>query len=119
MIKRLADKVFFFASCVALMFAALSSTAHNNEATGKTIVLFSKANKGKINVQVKGGAHEKIQLYLFNPGGQLVHKTESKARRMITLHDVERGQYLYQCFENDVELKSGNLLVYKNRIDYD
>ncbi len=112
-------KIFFLASCLALMFGALSSTAHINEAAGKTIVLFSKANKGKINVQIKGRVHKKIQLFLFNPGGQLMHKTETKASNMITLHDVERGQYLYQCFENDVELKSGNLLVYKNRIDYD
>lgn len=112
-------KIFFLASCLALILIALSSTAYSSEAAGKTIVLFSKANKGKINVQIKGRTHKKIQLYLFDAGGQLVQKTESQARNIITLYDVERGQYLYQCFENDVELKSGNLLVQKNRIDYD
>lgn len=104
---------------MALILIALSSTAYSNETAGKTVVLFSKANKGKINVQIKGPSHKKIQLYIFDAGGQLVHKTESNASKLITLYDVERGQYLYQCFENDVELKSGNLSVYKNRIDYD
>ena len=119
MIKRWTFNVFLLASCIALLSVALGFTAHSNEKAGKTQVLFSKADNGEINVQIKGGTHQKIQLYLFNASGQLVHTIESKPSNQIILHDVEHGQYLYQCFENDVELKSGNLLVYKNKIDYD
>ncbi len=119
MIKKLVFKIFFLACSLTLILLTLSSTAYSSETASKTIIMFFKANKGKINVQIKGPARKNIQLYLFDTGGQLVRKTEGKASNIITLHNIESGQYLYQCFENDVELKSGNLLVFKNKIDYD
>ena len=115
MIRKVLSKTLVGLSCVALMSAA----ANSNHTVTKTVVLFSKANKGKINVHIKGKAYKKVALYLFNSGGQLVQQTESTNKSTITLQELPHGQYLYQCFENDVQLKSGNLSVYKNSIDYD
>jgi hypothetical protein len=35
------------------------------------------------------------------------------------LQGINEGQYLYQCFEKDIELKSGKLMVNQNNITYD
>ena len=117
--NHLMQKTILLAASMALMMFVFTSTANESRATRKTVVLFSKANNGKINVQIKGNTHRNVALYLFDPGGRLVQKTESNTRNIITLQRLERGQYLYQCFKNDVQLKSGNLYINKNSINYD
>ncbi|MBC7866546.1 MAG: T9SS type A sorting domain-containing protein [Gloeobacteraceae cyanobacterium ES-bin-316] len=113
-------KGFAFLASTMMLFAFHNSNAiGTSSGIGKTRIYFSKATKGKIIVQIKTTDNKDVELYLFNAGGELVQKKETNTGDIITLHGVKQGHYLYQCFEKDIQLKSGKLMVNKNSIDYD
>lgn len=104
-------------ACITLVMLVLSTKASSSK-EGKRIVSFSKTNTGKINVHIKGNRTQQVELFLFNTDGKLVHKTQSSRQVTLTLPQLQHGLYLYQCFDEDVQLSSGNLVVQKNSIDF-
>jgi len=109
----------FFAG-MFLLFCYNHTTALTiNNRYKKTLIHFSKASNGKINVQVITEQTKKVALYLFNTDGDLVKKLDTDTKQIYVVSGINEGQYLYQCFENDTQLKSGKLIVKPNDISYD
>lgn len=116
MVLPIVKRLSIVLACIALVMLVLSTKASSSK-EGKKIVSFSKTTRG-INVHIKGSRTHSVELYLFNTDGKLVHKTKSKRQAIITLPQLKNGLYLYQCFDEDVQLTSGNLVVQKNSIDF-
>jgi hypothetical protein len=107
-------------SCIALVMFFFQSEAMNTGTNIATIeVLFTQTETGDINVQVNAPGEKKVQLYLFTASGEFVKKLETATKTVCALKGIGRGQYLYQCFEKDLQLKSGKLLVSENNLKYD
>ena len=109
-----------FLSCVALvMFFFKSKAMDTGGNMVATEVLFTQSESGDISVQVNAPGDKTVQLYLFTAAGEFVNKLETTTKTICTLKGIGRGQYLYQCFEKDLQLKSGKLLVSENNLKYD
>lgn len=104
---------------VVLVCSYFKSTAINSNHRAKTQIHFSKAANGKINVQVITEQSKKVALYLFSANGELIKKLDTNTKWVNQVSGINDGQYLYQCFENDTQLKSGKLIVEPNDISYD
>ena len=113
--------IVLFAFALLILFFYKSKAADNNSSYsyGKTMIFFSQTSKGNINVQVKALKTKNVELYIFNTSGELVHKLVTDTKSINTLQGMHKGQYLYQCFEKDIELKSGKLNINQNNINYD
>ena len=109
----------FLACAILLLFFTKSRANSINNSYGNTIIYFSQAAKGNINVQIKADKIKNVELYIFTAGGELVEKLETDTKSIHTLLRVEKGEYLYQCFEKDNQLKIGKLNVNKNSLNYD
>ncbi len=107
------------ACIMLLMFFYKAKATKSNNLFAKTTIYFSKAPEEKINVKIITAQPRKVQLYLFSAGGDLVKKLETDTKQVQTLNGIKKGQYLYQCFEKDIQLKSGKLIVNQNSISYD
>lgn len=109
-----------FLVCMLLLMFFYNTKAINTENKfAKTTIYFSKASKGKIKVQIITAKPKQVELYLFNAGGELIKKLETDTKQISLLQGIHEGQYLYQCFEKDIELISGKLMVNQNNITYD
>jgi hypothetical protein len=108
----------FFAG-IFLMCCYFNSTALNSIHRNKTLIHFSKSINGKINVQVITEQPKKVALYLFSAQGELIKKLDTNTKLVNEVSGINEGQYLYQCFENDTQLKSGKLIVKSNDISYE
>lgn len=109
-----------FFTCVTLvMFFLTSNAMDSGSKIAATEVLFTQSATGEINVQVNTAVNKKVQLYLFTASGEFVKKLETSTKIVCPLKGITSGQYLYQCFEKDLQLKSGKLLVSKNNLKYD
>lgn len=109
-----------FFTGIFLLFCCYHTTALNiNNRYAKTLIHFSKASKGKINVQVTTAHSKIVVLYLFTADGKLVKKMDTDTKTTYVVSGILEGQYLYQCFKNDTQLKSGKLIVKPNDISYD
>jgi hypothetical protein len=117
--KILYKGIAFFVCMLLLMFFYNTKAINTGNRFAKTTIYFSKASKGKINVQIITAKTKKVELYLFNAGGELIKKLETDTKQISLLQGINEGQYLYQCFEKDIELKSGKLMVNQNNITYD
>lgn len=82
------------------------------------MIHFSKSVNGKINVEVITDQPKKVALYLFSAHGELIKKLDTNTKLVNEVSGINEGQYLYQCFENDTQLKSGKLMVKSNNISY-
>jgi len=91
---------------------------YNNSPAGKTITYFSKTTNGKINVQIKAVRNSNVEFYLFDFAGELTEKKIIETKSILTLSEIKKGEYLYQCFEKDIQLTSGKLSINQNRIIY-
>lgn len=109
-----------FVTCILLLMFFLNSNAMDNGTNpAATQVLFTQSKTGDITFQVNALADKKVQLYLFRASGEFVKKLETTTKTICPLKGIGRGQYLYQCFEKDLQLKSGKLLVSENNLKYD
>lgn len=118
-LQEIMIKCFAIFSCMMLLILFTSNASNNRSSVGKTMIYFSKTNKGKMNVQIKTALNKNVELYFFNSSGELVKKIETETKNVITVQSFEKGQYLYQCFEKDTQLKSGKLIVNQHSINYD
>jgi hypothetical protein len=84
----------------------------------KTVVLFSKNDDGNINILIKTPVEKKVEFYLFKASGELVKKINTRSKINNTINKLSDGQYLYQCFEKDLQLISGTLTVNAENMIY-
>ena len=52
-----------------------------------------------------------MKLFIFTPDGILINGVAVAANEIITVKSLEKGLYLYECFDKDERMKSGRLLI--------
>jgi hypothetical protein len=65
----------------------------------------------ELKVFIKADAKKIMQLYFFSVDGKLVKKISVNARQETIVNDLQKGMYLYECFDNDLKLQSGKLVL--------
>ena len=80
--------------------------------TFKVAINFSHDTKNKeMRITVKANTIANLQLFLFSPEGVLIKEVEVSSLKATTIKSLDRGYYLYECFNKDARMKSGSLII--------
>jgi hypothetical protein len=85
----------------------------------KTEVYFSRHHTGNVLVEIKAIENKNTAVYIFDAEGALVQRMDAAAKKIDNVLALPNGQYFYQCFNKDAQLKTGKLFVNQNNISYD
>ena len=86
----------------------LPKTLHTNT---KAIISFKQnAAENNVVIRFKCNSTAPAQLFIFTADGILI-KEVTIATPKVTITGLQRGYYLYECFNNDERINSGNLTV--------
>ncbi|MEX0636371.1 MAG: hypothetical protein WD135_06360 [Ferruginibacter sp.] len=98
---------------------AIAGNTDDIKKVSKTAIHFSRHHTGKVLVEIKALENQNIELYIFDAEGILVKKIDAFNKKTDKTIELYYGQYIYQCFDKDTQLKSGKLFVNQNNINYD
>lgn len=84
----------------------------NPVSTYKVVINFSHDVKNKeLNITVRANTIASLQLFLFSPEGVLIKEVSVSSLKVTTIKNLDRGYYLYECFNRDARMKSGSLII--------
>ncbi|MEO6405447.1 MAG: T9SS type A sorting domain-containing protein [Ferruginibacter sp.] len=112
-------KIAFIVFCALLVLVYNSTRAASGRMFSKTHIIFRQMPNSDISMKVKASEAVQLQFYLFTSEGKLLKKIETAGSAISVIKNPGSGIYLYQCFENDHELKSGKLILKNNKLNYD
>jgi hypothetical protein len=120
-LKTLTRVILIFAYFIFWVFASKAIAGDNDpvKKINKTAVHFTRHVSGNILVEIKAMGNKNIDLYIFDTEGILIKKITTAPIKADHLFTLNNGQYIYQCFENDAQLKTGKLFVNPQQINYD
>ncbi len=98
---------------------AIAGNGDDIKKVSKTTIHFSRQYTGKVLVEIKALENQNVELYIFDAEGILVQEIESFHKKIDNTLELNYGQYIYQCFDKDTQLKSGKLFINQNNISYD
>lgn len=98
---------------------SIASNDHKIKKSAKAEVHFSRHYSGNVLVEIKAMDKKNIELYIFDTDGSLVKKITASNIKTDNLLAMENGQYIYQCFDEDAQLKTGKLFINQNKVNYD
>ena len=127
MIKQFTDLkiiVRLFSVILCLLFwvffsKAIAGNDNRIRKSDKTEVHFSRHHSGNVLVEIKAIENKNTAVYIFDAEGALVQRMEAGAKKIVNVLSLPNGQYIYQCFNKDAQLKTGKLFVTQNNISYD
>lgn len=67
--------------------------------------------KSELMILLKSSADKAVKLYIFSADGKLLKETFINNKQETVVKDLKRGMYLYECFDNELEVKSGKLIL--------
>lgn len=67
--------------------------------------------KNELSIRIKSRTEDILQLFIFSPDGILVKEVPVSTHKITTIKSLKKGYYLYECFDNDERMKSGNLII--------
>ncbi|MEO5891033.1 MAG: hypothetical protein ABIQ31_12310 [Ferruginibacter sp.] len=80
--------------------------------TNKIAVNFKhNSEKNELTIRIKSGTENTLQLFIFTADGILIKEVAVCAHMVTTVKGLGRGQYIYECFDNDERVKSGSLII--------
>ena len=86
----------------------LPKSLHTNT---KAIISFKQhAPENNVVVRFKCNSAAPVQLFIFTADGILIREI-AIATPKVTITGLQRGYYLYECFNNDERINSGTLTV--------
>jgi hypothetical protein len=120
-LKTLTRVILIFSYFIFWVFASKAIAGDNDpvKKINKAAVQFTRHVSGKIFVELRAIGNKNIDLYIFDTEGTLVKKITTASIKADHLFPLNNGQYIYQCFENDEQLKTGKLFVNPQQINYD
>ncbi len=80
----------------------------NNRAT---INFKTDSEKNELMISLKSGRSAIMQLFIFSPDGILIKEVAVSAHKITTIKNLQKGLYLYECFDNNERMKSGSLVI--------
>ncbi|MEJ7627113.1 MAG: hypothetical protein WKF35_09630 [Ferruginibacter sp.] len=96
--------------CFLLVLIYNKSKANNNAESKKIHVKFIQLTNNAVSVEIRSGKNT-VDLYLFSSEGRLEKNIKIINTEKKIISNLEKGTYLYQCFENDLQLQSGKLIL--------
>jgi len=97
--------------CFLLVLIYNKSRANNNEESKRLHVKFIQLTNNTVSVEIRSGKNNTVDLYLFSSEGRLEKNIKIINTEKKIISNLEKGTYLYQCFENDLQLQSGKLIL--------
>lgn len=80
--------------------------------TNKVAVIFKQdVAKKELKVILKANLNNPVEIYFFTVEGRLAKQVTVNSKQETVIKDLKKGTYLYECFNNEVNLKSGKLIV--------
>jgi hypothetical protein len=76
----------------------------------KIEVTFTQMPNNDLNIRINAVTAKELDLYFFSTEGKLVDHIKTLTQKTTIVKNLKRGSYLYQFFEKDKELKSGELV---------
>jgi hypothetical protein len=109
-------KIILVAACFMLAVlcnkskaAGLPAFSHNSNRV--TVNFKHDIEKNELTIRVKSGTEAILQLFIFTPDGILVKEVAVSVHKIATIKGLQKGLYLYECFDNDERMKSGSLII--------
>lgn len=123
-LKNFKTTVRFLSVVFCLLFwvffsKSIASSDHKIKKATKAAVHFSRHYSGNVLIEIKAIEKKNIELYIFDTDGSLVKKIAAANIKTDNLLAMENGQYIYQCFDKDAQLKTGKLFINQNNVNYD
>lgn len=106
-------KIIILITCFMLvMLYNKSKAADRHPCTNKIAVVFRQDfSKKELTVIVKANLSNPVQLYFFTIDGRLAKQISVNSKQETVIKDLKKGTYLYECFNDEVNLKSGKLVL--------
>ena len=81
--------------------------------SAKKIAINFKHNllKDELTIRLKLNSPTVLQFFIFSPDGILVKELAVSNNKSVTIKGLKKGYYLYECFNKDERMKSGNLKI--------
>jgi hypothetical protein len=67
--------------------------------------------KNELTVLLKADANKSMKLYFFSAEGKFVKEILISSQQETVVTDLKRGMYSYECFDNELKVKSGKLVL--------
>ena len=101
-------KGWLFVGILFVLSAFLSPAIKMRVKDAATNLLIAQQDQN-ILVTVRASKNITIQLYMFNVEGSLVKKYDINGSKKFLIKELKKGIYLYEFFNNDEHLKTGNI----------
>ena len=75
------------------------------------ILLYPDASQKVIFFSVKGEEGRVYQLFIFDLEGKLVKQTEIRNRQTTVIREMDKGEYMFDVFSDDLKIGSGQMNV--------
>jgi hypothetical protein len=110
-------KIIVLITCFLLVMIYNKSKAadiyHYPPATFKkaTVLFTENVAKKELKVLIKAGGNKVMQIYFYSTMRKLVKEVLVNNSQETIIKDMQKGIYFYDCFDNDLKLKSGKLII--------
>lgn len=104
---------------IALLVLLINSSRAEDVSSGRTTIKFKQEKNNEISFRVSTSVTCTLHFYLFSTAGKLVKHLETRNNQEKQIKNPGQGAYIYQCFENDTQLKNGILKIIKNELIYE
>ncbi|MEO6723503.1 MAG: hypothetical protein ABIN67_24260 [Ferruginibacter sp.] len=108
-------KITFLVTCFMLVILYNNAKAADVKPavrSSKVTINFKHDTKSKeLSITVKGNNETSLQLFIFSPEGLLIKEVAVSAQKVTKIKSLDKGYYMYECFNKDARLKSGNLII--------
>jgi hypothetical protein len=75
------------------------------------IRLFPDAYKQVLLISAEGKQNKDYRFFMFDMDGKLINEADIHDRETTVFEDVEKGNYLFEIFNNDERVENGNLII--------
>lgn len=89
--------------------AELPKSLHSN--LKATISFKQHIAENSVTVKFKCSTTAPMQLFIFTADGLLIKEVTIETQKLTIIAGLQRGYYLYECFNNDERINAGNLIV--------
>ena len=79
--------------------------------TRVAVTFENNIEKNELKIKIKSRTGTAMKLFIFTPDGILINGVAVAANEITIVKSLEKGLYLYECFDKDERMKSGRLLI--------
>ncbi|MEO7444345.1 MAG: hypothetical protein ABIT96_09830 [Ferruginibacter sp.] len=104
---------------IALLVLLINSSRAAERSNTRTTITFKQEKNNEISFRIYTNISGTLHFYLFSTEGKQVKHLETMNELEKQIKNPGPGTYIYQCFENDTQLKNGILKIIENNLIYE